>query len=207
MKFNIKKPIIISSLLALGFGATAVGTTFALFTDKAETKIQVQAGIVDLDYQIKLVKYENEEGLTNEAKTFEEGKTEYTTETNTEIKLANRDVTIKNMIPGDKLTLNVKVVNKSNVKTKWRLSAATMTGDLAPALTVAFSKDATTWTPAEPATNLTEGTPLYDGTVTIAFPNHDDGILVNTQGTDNQYQDKSATIKFAAEMVQGNANV
>ena len=44
MKKMKLKPIIMSALAAIAFGTVTVGTTFALFTDKAETKINVQAG-------------------------------------------------------------------------------------------------------------------------------------------------------------------
>ena len=47
------KPIIMSALAAIAFGTVTVGTTFALFTDKAETKISVKAGVVDIENEIK----------------------------------------------------------------------------------------------------------------------------------------------------------
>jgi len=48
MKKNLKS-IIAASAAALAFGATAVGTTFALFTSRAETNITVQSGTVKIE--------------------------------------------------------------------------------------------------------------------------------------------------------------
>jgi len=49
------KPIILSAAAALAFGGIAVGTTFALFTSKAETTIDVKAGKIALKADLKLI--------------------------------------------------------------------------------------------------------------------------------------------------------
>jgi len=205
MKRHIKKPVVISALIALGLAGGAVGTTFALFTDRADTKIEVTAGIVDLDYEITLVKYENEEGLLNHDYDFEND-TEYVTETNTEFKISGTNVTVSRMIPGDKLTLKIAVKNKSNVKTKWRFVTSKI-GELAPALTVSgYAENDLKWQALDAADPEHPET-IFEKELVIAFPNHDEGILAREEGIDNFYQGKEAVIKFAAEMVQGNASV
>lgn len=205
MRHHIKKPVVISTLVALGLAGGAVGTTFALFTDRADTKIEVTAGIVDLDYEITLVKYENEEGLLNQNYDFN-GATEHITETNTEFKVSGTNVTVSRLIPGDKLTLKIAVKNKSNVKTKWRFVTSKI-GELAPALTVTgYAENDLKWQALD-AVDPNHPVTIFEKELVIAFPNHDEGILAREEGIDNFYQGKEAVIKFAAEMVQGNASV
>lgn len=127
MKKHNLKPIIISALLAVGFGATTVGTSFALFTDKAETTISVTAGKVDIGLTSPSVALfsakadENGELVDeNGAKYVHEAKTTEFTNGGTAT-LENNVLTIDKMTPGDKVIMNLNVSDQSNVAYKYRL--------------------------------------------------------------------------------------
>jgi len=208
MKKISAKPIIMSALAALAFGTVTVGTTFALFTDKAETKINVQAGLVDIESSLKLVAYENTGVLTNADKEWADGVSEYTTEIGTNFKVVDHNLEITNMTPGDKVTLKVNLVNKSNVKTKYRLTAKNNAGELAKALKVQASGGTTSWTLLDAATDLVNGDEIETATVVIEFVNHDEGkILANddVNARDNAFMGKTVSYVLGYEVVQGNA--
>jgi len=208
MKRKTIKPIIISALMAVSFGATAVGTTFALFTDRADTKIEVTAGVVDIETTVKMVSY-SDGNLLNSSPVDLTSKKSYTTEIGTKFELVNgdKDLEITNFVPGDKIELSVALVNKSNVKTKYRLTASNNAGKLAKALKVTATGGATSWTelPAAPA----EGKEIETAHVTIEFVNHDEGEILAKEdlaARDNRFMGKTVTYHLGYEVVQGNAH-
>lgn len=215
MRKTSLKPIILSALLATTFAATTVGTTFALFTDRADTTITVTAGKVDIESDVKIAKYENVGSaasgqLTNKTEVFENGATSYTTEVGTSFVVSDDTLTITNMIPGDKLTVNVALYNKSNVKTKYRLAISNNSGALANAITVTTTAGHTSWEPLDAYTGDSEDGGLVEtGVITFEFVEHGEGILAkeDQNSTDNKYMGKQVTYTLAYEVVQGNANV
>jgi len=216
MKKKNLKPMIISALLAIGFGATSVGTSFALFTDHAETKIDVTAGIVDIETKIELVGYSSSvEGGTVTDLT---NKNTHTNElTGSNFSLNGKTVTIDRMVPGDKLVVKVTNTNKSNVITQTRFVAnhATLNNkkDLFPALDINMeAKKANNdpiaypmkWAVTPAAQNLTDGEVINTILVSIEFTDTDNGVI-NFNSADNAYQDAACTITFSEEAIQGNA--
>lgn len=123
------KPIILSALLAASFGATTVGTTFALFTDRADTKIEVTAGVVDVNLPLSewntYSAEENENGDRvdeNGAKYISkanETKGQFVNGGTAEVVSGNLE--LKKLTPGDRITLNFASANASNVAIKYRL--------------------------------------------------------------------------------------
>ena len=216
MKKNVKKSVLISALSALAFGATGMAGTFALFTDKAETTVQVKAGVVDIDTKVSLVRYESS---VDDSDVDLSSATSYTNNlVGSSFALTGNQIVINKMVPGDALTIKVKNVNKSNVRTKTRFIAGHGTveekKDLFPALQLAVSPvtgsvaDLVKWKLNEPSVNelgaIVE-TELNEIEIRIEFPNVDNVIYAREKGANNAYQDAACTIGFAVQAIQGNA--
>ena len=210
-KANIK-PLVLSALSALAFGAVGTAGTFALFTDKAETTVQVQAGIVDVDATISVLAF------------YELGVTTPITETDSNGALVNSiggtakidgsTLVLNKWAPGDKVTFKLTTKNKSNVKilTKLRETHSTTSSvDLYEALNITYARESGIaedkifhWSTVEAAVNA-EGDTISVINVTIEFPNHGDLITAREEGLDNHFQDSNCTIVFSQQAVQGNA--
>jgi|GEM_PF-1884786 len=214
-----KKILLASSLSALALGAISVAGTFALFTDKAETKVEVGSGIVKIESKATLVNYQS--SVDNTDHDFESDETSYSNAlVGNSFSIDGSIITLNKMVPGDKLTVNLNAVNKSDVKTKTRFMIThSLVGekkDLFPALKFTFGagtlapKDVFRWQDNAPVTN-TEGVNLYgDGglTLTIELPDsHNGEITYGSENLDNQYQDCACSIAFNLQAVQGNASV
>lgn len=212
MKKKNMKPIVLSALLALSFGAVSVGTTFALFTDVAEANVAVKAGEVKVTNEIQILEAKS---LNDHAETVTSGTdVTYINGGTANVDNTTGKVTISRWTPGDSVTLQTTPVNGSNVKTKMRLRVV-MSGDLAPALKVTGIKNntnafvisgkktyCTAWTLTEAGVNPD----AYD--VKIEFPDSDNGkILFGSENKDNKYQGKEAEIHIYYEAVQGNAAI
>ena len=214
-----------SALAALAFGTVTVGTTFALFTDKAETKINVKAGTVDVDNVISIKEVKELGGV---AAVKDANADLYTNSigSTTEL-LSNKAVKLTNWVPGDKAVFTIDSVNKSNVNIKTRFTvkhtSSAADKDLYPALTISYkaldenNQDIgykfMDWNllPAVSEADLANGGKVISKVeVTVEFA--DDGdktIRERTEGanTNNAYQGKDCEITFTQEAVQGNADV
>lgn len=215
MKKKNIKPLVLSSLAALSLGSLSVAGTFALFTDKAETTVQIGAGTIDVNQEVSILSVKELNDVTVSAAsdiyTNSVGSKTYLDADNPGL------LHLEKWVPGDKVTLRIVNKNASNVKIKTRfLESHTNTSgtniDLYNALTFNYSvKDAENndikykymeWTVVDPSV-----TTISTVDVTIEFPNHDEGILANNAGIDNTYQGKSCDIVFTQEAVQANASV
>lgn len=224
MKKKNLKPMIISALLAIGLGASSIGTSFALFTDRADTKINVTAGVVQMEAELNTLKAyhaeyydgDNDENHAGNATAFETNSnykyvpSEQISENS--FRFINgglatltdeQTLTLDRVTPGDKVTLKLKMTNESNVNIKYRLrvNAITDTG-IFDELDIRVNNEEllgvtrvdawTVWTaPGTPEQKVKE-VPIE-----IALP-IDAG---------NEYQNKSTSIRFRVEAVQGNASV
>ncbi|MCQ2802614.1 MAG: SipW-dependent-type signal peptide-containing protein [Bacilli bacterium] len=195
----------ILSIAALA--AVSIGATYALFTDKKEAKVDITAGKVQLGMTSSLEfarsRYEDEtpyNAKTSETSAvYENGNTATVTSGATGL-----TVELDRMTPMDDIGLSVNVVNSSNVKIKWRVGIE-LNGDLVPALEVVFNgidysttlKERKIYTKWSEVIDPSVTKIVEDGVLHIAFPDRGDA--------DNKYQEKTATIKFFVEAVQGNA--
>lgn len=214
MKKRNLKPVILSTLVALGLGATAVGTTFALFTDRADTKIDVLAGIVDIDQEITITSVSELNGVAV-AKTGNEyinsvgGKTYIN---------ADGKLVLERWVPGDKAVLEAVYTNHSNVdiKTKFSVSKGQLDDtkpNLDEVLEITYDVIAQNGSPIT-QDNFDQWTKVESSVetiskikITIEFPDGDDGeILYGDENADNPYQDGNAVYQFSQEAVQGNAH-
>ena len=218
MKKKNIKPLVLSSLAALSLGSMSVAGTFALFTDQAETTINIGAAEVNVKNAMTIVdayslnQLDANTHTTKEAHYVNGGEVEVTDNTAGE----TTQIDVVNWTPGDGVKLRTAPTNSSNVTIKVRLKAV-MSGDLAPALVMEVRNAEATgdalyaakgsrtlvsdWVSVDPGENPA----AFD--LDIKFPNHGFEITAREEGIDNQYQGKPATIKISYEAVQGNADV
>ena len=214
MKKKLFAPILGIAALAV----VSVGATYALFSDKKEANVSIQAGTVKVGMTTTVSSaYSRYEDISPyDAKAAAEGTAyvaiyENSGTASVGLEASNNTViTLDRMTPMDNITLLVSVINLSNVKIKYRLGFE-ISGELIPALEIKYDgvdysssvfpvTKYTLWSDViDPSTiDLADDKELY-----IAFPNHDD----TDKDFDDLYQGKSGIIKVIAEVVQGNAHV
>lgn len=218
MKKQIK-PIILSAVGALAFASIAVGTTFALFTSKDETTIQVNSGKVDVSSVASIV---NVYELNNDQPLVPSEQGVYTNSIGGTTSIEDNVVTLNNWAPGDKVVIDLQNLNKSTVKVLTRLAIyhnlVPGKGDLYPALDITIKRAGETdpidpaellkWTNRDIPENPDSGESFDHLEITIEFPDHDNGeIIFDSSNSDNQYQDCACVISLGLEAVQGNAYI
>lgn len=197
---KIGKSLILPALTALAFGAVAAGTTYALFTSEAKSEVSVVSGKVLVEKTVSLTGGETlADGevteITASAGTlnFECGGTATIGE--------NGDVELKNIVAGDKVTVKVHAVNKSNVDIKYR-AIVTTSGDFADI--VSFEGKADGEVMKNSQTGLfTKYATAKSGTEDLGDYELTFGIDKDTKVTDGSTRSGTVTIKI--EAIQGNA--
>ena len=174
----MKNRIILSSILtiALCFSLIA-GSTFALFTSESEVNVAVTSGKVSVV-------------ATATAPTV--GSTLGSALGTASV--ANNNITIENLVPGDFVDFNIDVVNSSTVTVKYR-TVITISGDadLTNALVVSFGGKTAEEASSDWAT-LAVGEGNANVAVRISLP----------EDAGNECQNKTCTITYVVEAVQGN---
>ncbi len=203
-----KGRIIATSIASIAMCASLIaGGTYALFTSESGVNIAVTSGKVDVNATIveeslqtysyawngETQKYDSVETEVNG--TFTNGGT---ATFDSKAKLA-----LDLMSPGDKATFTIDVDNQSNINVKYRVCLSAE-GELADALVATANIEGTPYklTGEEEKKTLWKtalaNEEIEDIEVTVEFP---DGEKVN------DYMEKSATLTYTLEAVQGNANV
>lgn len=202
MKLNKKliAPVLsLTALLAMG-----VGTTYALFTSSAETDIAIQAGKVK--YAQEVAEFKTYSGvdlvgdpLTDTIElTAEQGK--FTN--GGSASYSDGIITLEKMTPGDKVTFELKVKNSSNVTTKVRTIREVLTDDgLFDGLKVTIDSEKWDGTEELSSWEVQAGVESETLVKTIAISVE----LPSDAG--NEYQEKSCSMRFTVDAVQGNAAV
>jgi len=202
MKKKNIKPLILSSLAAVAMAGIGTGATFALFTDKAETQINVEAGKVKIKSEYEFLNAYSMDPADNKKsveRTQEQG---FVTGGTFVFDNDTGVATLTNMVPGDGISFKAKFTNESNVAIKYRFYVKTLNDSgLFAGLKIKFGDTALApvggvWKNLEkeaafPTTELT------DGTVSIELPKE----------AGNEYQGKTCQIVIGYEAVQGNADV
>ena len=194
---NNKKKVIISAILAISMCFSLIaGATYALFTSEAKVNIAVTAATVKVtaevdESSIKLSSMGKEQTATDaDGKTlFENGGTVFYDTDTAELKLTN-------VTPGDEVTFNLVVTNKSNVKTQYRIRWS-VEGELKEALVATadgkkIENGVSDWTALDIPAN--EGETITVVPVSVELP----------LNAGDKYQGKEANILFTVEAVQGN---
>ena len=219
MKKNNLKPLILSSLAALALAGFGTGATFALFTDKAETTINVQAGKVDVESTPSNLKLYSAKADPNGDFADENGeKYSYEEKTNAftnggTASFTGNTLAIQRLTPGDKIVFDLALVNNSNVKTKYRLkyTSTEESKDLLIGMEGKIRKqsvpsgefnaivaDLNSCFSYQGAWNeLEAGADIADLQVELSLP----------MDSSNSFQELSGKITFYVEAVQGNASV
>ncbi len=110
------KTLVLSAAAALAFGSVAVGTTFALFTSEAGTSVTVTAGKVSLKTEIKSVKLYSLDETTGEVAEISSTDTFTTGGT---FNYNDGEVSLSQIVPGDKVEFEMEISNESNVDIKY----------------------------------------------------------------------------------------
>ena len=202
----MKKKTIVSSVLAIAMcSCLAIGGTYALFTSESDVNIAVTSGKVDVvatasnlkTYSVEYTEggtVRDESGATyayveQSAGTFKNGGTAALENGN--------EITLNRITPGDKATFNITVTNNSNVAVQYRTILTCETDDgLFSGLQVTVANNA-----FNDISVVSSWALLEQPTVTVPV----EIVLPVTAG--NEYQEKTCTIAYRVEAVQGNANV
>ena len=184
------KKTLISAILVIALCLSVIaGSTFALFT--AESGVNVAITSAKVAVKATIVKESlatTSLGVAQTAGEFKNGGTATFD--------AKDDLVLTNVTPGDKATFTIQVENTSTVDIQYRVKWA-VNGELYEALVatadgakiVNNTSDWALWTTADASTK----------TIAVSVE------LPYTVG--NEYQDKSASVSFMVEAVQGNAIV
>jgi hypothetical protein len=217
MKKEIQK-LTLSALTATAFIALGVGTTFALFTSRSRTKINIESGIVEVAQNFNIVSVFEKDG-TVPVSADSEGVYRNTIGNATYVDDQGA-LNLEKWCPGDKVVLTLQNLNLSNVTilTRFEESHTSDTDpDLYDALDISYEFEAgyssqiteanyKEWT--ELGAPETENNVISTITITIEFiDSHDGTITFDDANDDNPYQRKSCVLWFAQEAVQGNAHI
>ena len=174
----MKNKIIISSILTIAMCFSLIaGSTFALFTSESKVNVAVSSATVSVTATPTAPVMGSTLGAAL-------GKAEADGNT----------LTLKNFVPGDYATFTINVVNNSTVDVKYR-TVITGEGELFSGLVVTIDENQFTNRVVTPWTRI--GTEEGDAVVEIkvALP----------ESASNDFQNKSCTLTYKVEAVQGNS--
>ena len=207
-----KTSIILTSLASIAVaGSLIVGGTYALFTSESETNIAVNSGTVNVvgsisdfeAYSPKLIAYDASSIVesTNIATKQTDGS--YLFGNGGSVSLSDDGVfSLDKMTPGDKVSFNVNIKNKSNVAAKYRTLVKFVEDDgLFSGLYVAVGSEKLLFN---------EDKVSYFSWVEVPVGAEDSTIPLSIElpiSAGNDYQNKNAKIAIIVEAVQGNAEV
>ena len=198
------KKAILGSAMAIAMCASlAVGTTYALFTSESEVNIAVTSANVSVKASVTdiVTKTMNVTQGTTEV----DGKTQYMWELGGFASETSDGLKLNDIAPGDEISFKINIENESSISIKYRTAIRVKddTG-LFDGLTVTFDDGKTPVVATADATYTPWA--VMDGkgalgsvNVSIVFPYSEDD--------QNAYKDKSCTIVYSVEAVQGNAEV
>ena len=204
---KISMPILISVFSA----ATIVGTSFALFTDSANTSISVTSGqiVTSLtmgDIEVYSAKSDTEGTLIDEngASYIHQKQSGLFFSNGGTVSATDTTISISNITPGDRVDGVLTFTNTSNINTKYRISLSVPEDDylLASALDIKIGSVTTSalalyyssWVEVDASS-----TPNYQIEVPFSF-----SLPINKG---NEYQNKSCSYSFKVDTVQANAEV
>lgn len=198
MKKTMKRNVVLSSIMAIVLCISLIaGGTFALFTSESKVNIAVTSGKVNVVASIdELTLYSpaaiGESAITNETNIA----TETTFGNGGTATISGNTLTLTNVTPGDKANFNIVIENNSNVKIQYRTVIA-CDADTGLFEGLAFTIGGASVTGKTAWTLLDAGADIADLACSVELP----------IGSGNEYQEKTCTISFTVEAVQGNAEM
>lgn len=194
----MKKSLLLSSIATMAiFGSLVIGGTYALFTSESTTTISVTSGTVNVLASVTDLTLFSNDAIQEGA--FINGGT---------ATLEKGNLNISYITPGDKVTCNITLENKSNVNILYR---------------VGYVCDTTLATNKEDSEFLFNGLNIdFNGVKKNGFISYKskyirlpanakiDALPLSVElpkESGNEYQEKSTSIRFVVEALQGNAQV
>ena len=207
---NTKNKILISAILTIATCLTVIaGSTYALFTTGDRLNVAVTAANVEITATIDSEISTKTFGADQQDGRFQLGGTAtFVTTDEDGAALEVPTLVVQNITPGDSLSFNIQITNSSNVtilyRIRWEVEGklnevlvanATMVtvNDAGESVESVYTlangvSDSAIWTASEPTTKNVK--------VDIALPGN----------VGNDYQNKTASIRFYVEAIQGNAD-
>lgn len=194
MNKTIKRNVLVSAILAIMLCVSLIaGATFALFTSESKVNIAVTSGKVSVTATID----------QNSVETKQLYDTAYKAGVNNMyegVATFNEDgLTLEKFVPGDGIKFNIVVKNESNVTVKYRtIISCENDNGLFAGLNITIDEEK--YNNAKVVSNweeLTVGSNDAIVPVEIELP----------ETADNEYQEKTCTISYKVEAIQGNASV
>ena len=195
---NFKRSVILSAILCMCMCLSLLaGATFALFTSEAKVNIAITSGKVDVQATISEMKLSHMEWNSTNG-TYEEVEGSLFAGSNANLDEENQVLTISQMVPMDKISLNINIKNNSNINAMYRLVVSSLENDgLFSGLVIKING------------NEYLGAKLITEYEQLEVNSTDKNILVTIelpQDAGNEYQDKSCKISYAVEAIQANAS-
>lgn len=192
--------LVLSIMLAL---SVATGATFALFSTETEVNVAITSGKVQMVATADSFATASAEWDSTQGKYIYKPNSglEFALGGKVDVATGNQSIDIINMVPGDSVTFTITIENSSNVAILYKveISSDDSSSVLFDALEITIGTDTfsgadinsawTTWMTSEPSTKTID--------VTIRLP----------MDAGNEYQEKTANIKYYVYGVQANANV
>jgi len=217
-----KKSIVLAAVSAVAFASISVGTTFALFTSKAETDIEVSSGKINVnanlgedDIKVYSAVFESETVYHEELQTetrVESGLTQHLFSNGgyAAYDATNSLFIIDRITPGDLVKFSFNVASDSNVKFKYRLSYVAVDTDEDPSTSyLDLVKGMDTTIKSGDSSVSYRGLAKYQTEWEIKDPAEElddvEFTLSLPVEAGNQYQNKDAKILVSFEAVQANA--
>ena len=200
MQTRLRKTGLTASIAIIALSVIlAVGSTFSLFTSNDGNDITISSATVKVTSKLTTLETYSLGKATETAGKFDNfGEAKIEAVVNEATNVAVDTLKITNMTPGDEARVTIDIENTSTVRIAYRLKV-TVDGDLKDALNIsvkqgdvklALDGEYTQW-----AYTTEDNNEIKDLSVSVLLPTD----------TDNTYQTKNATVKFAIEAVQANA--
>ncbi len=195
MTKNVKRNVVVSAIMAIMLCVSLIaGATFALFTSESKVNIAVNSGkvsvIASIDENSVQTKELYDTDYSQGADNMFESKATFGVE----------GLTLEKFVPGDGIKFNIVVKNESTVSVKYRtiISCEVDNGLFAGLdVTIGDKEGYNGMTVVADWADLAVGTADAIVPVVVELP----------EGAGNDYQDKTCTISYKVEAIQGNARV
>jgi len=194
------KSILLASIAVATFGTIAAGTTYALFTSKAENNVTVSTGKVSISTSVDSVKLYSLSGTTGEVEEIE-SKTTFTNGGSFAYDTETGAITLEKFTPGDKVEFSIKATNESNVNIKVRnVIKTSFDNGLFDGLIVKIDD--------EVFDGVTKFSDYVDVLKDAELTKSEYKISIELPvESGDEYQEKKCELSFKLEAVQGNAKV
>lgn len=206
-----KKKVILSSLVTIGCCASLMGgATYALFTSSTETGIEITSGTVDVTAKVGDITTHTPNAIDATTKVITDNSEYGNPAVSAEFDGTTNVLSIKNIMPGDVVTVPVTIANQGTVAYNWRMTItpdSSSDSDLIDQLIIGVTttdSDGNTSTEyyssletAYKACSKDSDGKIKDEEITLT-------IELPTYAT-NASQGKSASLTLAVEAIQGNA--